>query len=173
MNYIASLGASKSKLLVGIPFYGQTYRLVRNDFYNLGDAAAGAGASGEFTKQPGMLAYYEICDRIKRQNWKVADGTKKCFFPRRFLFSFEKKLFLNQFFMNCLLFNFVTTRTCCPSQRSASRVRRPQECRSERTMDHRQRFWRSYSLDRRSRRFHQPLLLGGFCIAQESQLWTW
>ncbi|XP_043267881.1 probable chitinase 10 [Venturia canescens] len=74
MNYIASLGASKSKLLVGVPFYGQTYRLVRNDFFNLGDPASGAGASGEFTQQPGMLAYYEICDRIKRQNWKVADG---------------------------------------------------------------------------------------------------
>ena len=74
MNYIASLGAARSKLLMGVPFYGQTYRLVRNEWHKLGDPVSGAGAPGEFTKQPGMLAYYEICNRIKRQNWKVGRG---------------------------------------------------------------------------------------------------
>ncbi|KAL6266443.1 hypothetical protein P5V15_003293 [Pogonomyrmex californicus] len=74
MNYLVDLGAEKSKLLVGIPLYGQSYRLSTASQASLGDPTTGPGKPGEFTKQPGMLAYYEICERIKRRDWKVGVG---------------------------------------------------------------------------------------------------
>ncbi|KAF3422630.1 hypothetical protein E2986_01595 [Frieseomelitta varia] len=74
MEYLVKLGADKSKLLVGIPLYGQAYRLSSENLTSLGDPATGPGTPGEFTKQPGMLAYYEICDRIKNKGWKRGLG---------------------------------------------------------------------------------------------------
>ncbi|CAK9798859.1 Probable chitinase 10 [Anthophora quadrimaculata] len=74
MEYLLNLGAVKSKLLVGIPLYGQAYRLSREDLTGIGDPATGPGIPGEFTKQPGMLAYYEICDRLKNKRWKTGQG---------------------------------------------------------------------------------------------------
>ncbi|KZC14813.1 putative chitinase 3 [Dufourea novaeangliae] len=74
MEYLVGLGAEKSKLLVGVPLYGQAYRLSSNESVELGDPATGPGASGEFTRQPGMLAYYEICDRLKNKGWKHGSG---------------------------------------------------------------------------------------------------
>ncbi|XP_043252760.1 probable chitinase 10 [Colletes gigas] len=74
MEYLVQLGARRSNLLVGIPLYGQAYRLSSEDLTDLGDPASGPGISGEFTRQPGMLAYYEICDRLKNKRWKHGVG---------------------------------------------------------------------------------------------------
>ena len=65
MQYWASKGVPKSKLLMGIPFYGQTFTLARqaikqNDA-RVGAAVVAGGQPGPFTQQSGMLAYYEIC----------------------------------------------------------------------------------------------------------------
>lgn len=52
------------KLMLGLAFYGQSFRLAEAEgARNTGATAAGPGEPGEFTKQPGMLAYYEICYR--------------------------------------------------------------------------------------------------------------
>lgn len=57
-------GADPKKLLLGLAFYGQSYRLADAEGPNgPGAPAAGPGEPGEFTKQPGMLSYYEICYR--------------------------------------------------------------------------------------------------------------
>ncbi|XP_043594466.1 probable chitinase 10 isoform X2 [Bombus pyrosoma] len=74
MEYLINLGADKSKLLVGIPLYGQAYRLSSENLTSLGDPATGPGTAGEFTKQPGMLAYYEVCDRVKNKGWEIGLG---------------------------------------------------------------------------------------------------
>ena len=74
MEYLTNLGASRKKLLVGVPMYGQSYRLSLTSHFNLGDPAAGPGTPGEYTRQPGMLAYYEICERIKKRHWKTGSG---------------------------------------------------------------------------------------------------
>lgn len=39
-------------------------------FVGEGAASRGPGKPGEYTKQPGMLAYYEICKRIKDSGWR-------------------------------------------------------------------------------------------------------
>lgn len=56
------MGADRDKLLMGVPFYGQSYTLAGTDT-DTGAPASGPGNPGEFTQQPGMLAYYEVCDR--------------------------------------------------------------------------------------------------------------
>jgi chitinase len=61
---LISGGADPKKLLLGLSFYGQSYRLADMEGKEgPGAPAAGPGEPGEFTKQPGMLAYYEICYR--------------------------------------------------------------------------------------------------------------
>lgn len=75
MEYLVSKGAPREKLLVGIPFYGQSFTLTKSNSYAEGTPTVGPGEPGEFTKQPGMLAYYEICYRTKSQNWVSSRGT--------------------------------------------------------------------------------------------------
>ena len=65
MNYWIRQGIPAAKLLVGIPFYGQSFTLaspaVNRDQAAIGVQARGAGLPGPFTQQAGMLAYFEIC----------------------------------------------------------------------------------------------------------------
>ncbi|CAG9760168.1 unnamed protein product [Ceutorhynchus assimilis] len=75
MEYLVSKGAPREKLLVGIPFYGQSFSLIKSDSYAEGSISSGPGEPGEYTKQPGMLAYYEICNRIKNKNWVSNRGS--------------------------------------------------------------------------------------------------
>ncbi|XP_050672534.1 probable chitinase 10 isoform X2 [Leptidea sinapis] len=70
-------GADPKKLLLGLAFYGQSYRLADVEgSRSSGSPAAGPGESGEFTKQPGMLAYYEVCYRVKNLRWKTGRQEK-------------------------------------------------------------------------------------------------
>ncbi|XP_060530054.1 probable chitinase 10 [Cylas formicarius] len=69
MEYLVSKGAIREKLLMGIPFYGQSYTLPKSATYSPGSRSVGPGEPGDYTKQPGMLAYYEICYNIKRSRW--------------------------------------------------------------------------------------------------------
>ena len=60
MNYIAELGVPKHKLNIGIPLYGQSFRL-STSAQGYGAPTKGRGTAGKFTLQEGMLSYYEIC----------------------------------------------------------------------------------------------------------------
>ena len=69
MNYWIEKGAPRHKLIMGMPLYGQAFTL--NDPSNTGLNSPGdKGNEGQFTKQAGFLAYYEICSKIK-EGWKV------------------------------------------------------------------------------------------------------
>ena len=62
MSYYESKGAPKSKLIVGIPFYGQSFS-TRGGGTSYGAETSGPGDAGRWTKQRGMLAFYEICSK--------------------------------------------------------------------------------------------------------------
>lgn len=58
-----SMGAPKHKLIVGVPFYGRSFTLGSAD-NNKPKAPVkkwlGGGVAGKYTKEPGILAYYEV-----------------------------------------------------------------------------------------------------------------
>jgi len=72
MNYWVSQGASKSKLVMGMPTYGQSFNLADQMKNGLNSASYGRGEAGEFTRAGGFLAYYEICRKIRNDGgWTV------------------------------------------------------------------------------------------------------
>ena len=56
---------------MGIPLYGRSFTLSSSSQNGLNAPASGAGAQGLFTREPGFLAYYEICHYVKKEGWTV------------------------------------------------------------------------------------------------------
>uniref|UniRef100_G3UUJ2 GH18 domain-containing protein n=1 Tax=Meleagris gallopavo TaxID=9103 RepID=G3UUJ2_MELGA len=61
MNYWKSNGAPAEKLLVGFPTYGHSFNLQNPSNTAVGAPTSGPGPAGPYTKEAGLLAYYEIC----------------------------------------------------------------------------------------------------------------
>ena len=64
------MGAAPEKLIVGVPFYGRSFTLKDPTAKGPRPAITGVGSSGPFTREPGYLAYYEICRRLQNGNWE-------------------------------------------------------------------------------------------------------
>ncbi|XP_066208906.1 oviduct-specific glycoprotein [Saccopteryx leptura] len=71
MNYWRQLGAPSEKLIMGFPTYGRTFRLLRASKNRLQADAVGPASPGKYTKQPGFLAYYEVCPFLQgaKKRW--------------------------------------------------------------------------------------------------------
>lgn len=54
-----------------MPLYGQSFSLADTNEHGLNAKSYGPGEAGEFTRAGGFLAFYEICDKVKRSSWKV------------------------------------------------------------------------------------------------------
>ncbi|XP_070601501.1 chitinase-3-like protein 2 [Erythrolamprus reginae] len=61
MRYLKTRGAPNSKIIMGIPTFAQTFTLSSAQ-NGVGAPASGPGLAGTFTKQAGILAYYEVCN---------------------------------------------------------------------------------------------------------------
>ena len=68
--YLAN-GATRDKLVLGIPTYGRSYTLANPDVHEIGSPATAAGEAGPGTKENGYLAYYEICNQILADGWDL------------------------------------------------------------------------------------------------------
>jgi len=64
-------GASRDKLVLGIPTYGRSYTLANPDAHEISSPATGPGEQGAGTKEDGYLAYYEICEKILEDGWDI------------------------------------------------------------------------------------------------------
>ncbi|XP_012872936.1 PREDICTED: chitotriosidase-1 [Dipodomys ordii] len=62
-------GTPASKLILGMPTYGRSFTLASSDT-SVGAPITGPGAAGPFTKDKGILAYYEVC------SWKTIQRIK-------------------------------------------------------------------------------------------------
>lgn len=54
------MGASPSKLVMGMPLYGQSFSLADASNKGLNEKAYGPGEAGEYTRAGGFLAFYEV-----------------------------------------------------------------------------------------------------------------
>ncbi|CAG5080888.1 Oidioi.mRNA.OKI2018_I69.PAR.g9729.t1.cds [Oikopleura dioica] len=66
-------GADPKKLVLGLGAYGRTFKLAGSETGFLAPASLGSngyysGAAGTYTREPGYLAYYEICEKL-RAGW--------------------------------------------------------------------------------------------------------
>ncbi|XP_035905811.1 chitinase-3-like protein 1 [Anopheles stephensi] len=62
VKYWLSRGAPASKLTLGIPLYGRTFRLSNPSFDGVGAPVSGVGSPGRYTQEAGSLGYNEICE---------------------------------------------------------------------------------------------------------------
>lgn len=60
------MGAPKSKLVVGLATYGRSFTLSSLTQHGMNAPTSGGGKAGEFTRESGFLAFYEICDMLKQ-----------------------------------------------------------------------------------------------------------
>lgn len=60
------MGAPKSKLVVGLATYGRSFTLASASQHGMNAPSSGGGKAGEFTRESGFLAFYEICDMLKQ-----------------------------------------------------------------------------------------------------------
>ena len=70
MNYWVESGCPKSKLVMGMPLYGQSFTLTKAEDHGLNAAAKSGGTAGVATRAKGFLAYHEIC-RLVKKGWTV------------------------------------------------------------------------------------------------------
>nr|CAH7760476.1 unnamed protein product [Callosobruchus chinensis] len=64
-----SRGASRSKLNLGLAFYGRSFTLNNPSNNGLGAPASGPGLPGRYSGESGMLTYYEIVEHLKTKEW--------------------------------------------------------------------------------------------------------
>lgn len=72
VSYWLEKGIPKSKLVVALPFYGQSFSLAKNaSTRGVGAPVVGPGNAARHTRVPGFVAYYEICEMALQNTWKV------------------------------------------------------------------------------------------------------
>ena len=71
------MGAPKDKIVVGTATYGRTFTLTRPDVHGFNAPTSGGGEAGEFTRESGFLAFYEICDLLKNGATYLWDDEQK------------------------------------------------------------------------------------------------
>ncbi|XP_034108119.1 probable chitinase 2 [Drosophila albomicans] len=69
IDYLLKQGAPPSKLVLGLPFYGRSFKTALQGV--LDDASDGAGFQGPYTREDGFLGYNEICISLsnKTSGW--------------------------------------------------------------------------------------------------------
>ncbi|XP_044731929.1 chitotriosidase-1 [Chrysoperla carnea] len=71
------LGAPKEKLVIGMATYGRSFTLSNTDRFRVNSPASGGGKAGEYTKEAGFLAYYEICEMLRNGASYIWDDEMK------------------------------------------------------------------------------------------------
>ncbi|XP_066963997.1 LOW QUALITY PROTEIN: acidic mammalian chitinase-like [Macrobrachium rosenbergii] len=71
VNYWLEKGAPKEKMVLGVPFYGRTFRLKDETNTGIYAPAPNPGMAGPYTRQTGFLGYNEICEAQLTTSWTI------------------------------------------------------------------------------------------------------
>uniref|UniRef100_A0A1B0DAE5 Uncharacterized protein n=1 Tax=Phlebotomus papatasi TaxID=29031 RepID=A0A1B0DAE5_PHLPP len=76
ISHLLARGASPSKLVLGLPFYGRTF-IAQGEGY-FGDPTDDKGFPGPYTKESGFMGYNEICATVQNTSaaWEVSWDAK-------------------------------------------------------------------------------------------------
>lgn len=75
LNAWISGGFSSEKIVLGMGTYGRSFRLANAASNTIGAFVIGGGPAGIYTREPGFLAYYEICEKISSGMTVTYDDT--------------------------------------------------------------------------------------------------
>jgi len=75
---VLAAGVPAKKLNLGLSFYGRSFNLSSPAAGGLGDSTNNKGRPGQYTQEPGFLAYYEVCKLLTERNMRTTrlPGTK-------------------------------------------------------------------------------------------------
>lgn len=85
INYWLNHGAPAHKLMMGVPLYKQSFTLINPAYPGMQSPSFGGGHAGEFTRQSGILSYYEICQRTLSGGWATHQDAAYRFGPYSWL----------------------------------------------------------------------------------------
>lgn len=71
VSYWLEHGAPAKKLVLGLGTYGRAFTLAESSDFLPGTTAKNPGEKGKYTREAGFLSYYEICEKIDKENWNV------------------------------------------------------------------------------------------------------
>ncbi|CAG2111636.1 unnamed protein product [Medioppia subpectinata] len=71
------MGAPKEKIVVGLATYGRSFTLTNPSDNGMNAATSGGGKAGEFSREAGFLAFYEICEMMKNGATYIWDDEQK------------------------------------------------------------------------------------------------
>ncbi|EDW91309.1 chitinase-3-like protein 1 [Drosophila yakuba] len=69
VKYWLLAGAPAEKLILGVPFYGRSFTLANAEDNQPGAPHIGKGIAGNFSREPGVLGYNELCEMMKLEEW--------------------------------------------------------------------------------------------------------
>ncbi|CAF0941007.1 unnamed protein product [Didymodactylos carnosus] len=67
--YWLERGCPAEKMNLGLAIYGRTFTLADEVNNTLGSPVSEGGEAGPYTKEEGILAYFEICQKLRANNW--------------------------------------------------------------------------------------------------------
>ncbi|XP_017051575.1 acidic mammalian chitinase [Drosophila ficusphila] len=69
IKYWLEAGAPPEKLVLGVPFYGRTFTLTSAEDNQPGSSHIGKGIAGNYSREPGVLGYNELCELMQQEEW--------------------------------------------------------------------------------------------------------
>ncbi|XP_053671246.1 endochitinase-like [Anopheles nili] len=64
-----SKGCTADQIVLGLPVYARTYTLQHPTNTRPGSKASGPGEMGAITNDPGLWAYFELCEKLNQTGW--------------------------------------------------------------------------------------------------------
>nr|UTR35850.1 chitinase [Agrotis ipsilon] len=69
LKYWIGAGCPPEKIVLGVPFYGRTFKLKSASQAGVRAPTSGSGMSGQYTTESGFLGYNEIASKFQSESW--------------------------------------------------------------------------------------------------------